>query len=57
MHYRRNGMFSVKTPQGAPLRLIKSSISIKQQWITLDHWACPLKTAQKTVVGLEKTTG
>ena len=31
MHYIRIGMFSVKTPQGTPLRLITSSIAIKQQ--------------------------
>ena len=31
MHYIRNGAFSVKTPQGTALRLIISSITIKQQ--------------------------
>ena len=31
-------MFSVKNPQGTPLRLITSTIAIKKQWLTLDHW-------------------
>ena len=54
MNYIRIGIFSVKTPHGTPLRFI-TSITIKQQWLTLDHWAClPLKTAQKTVMGLKK---
>ena len=54
MHYIRIGMFSVKTPQGTPLRLLTSSIAIKQQWLTLDHWVFSLTAAQKTVVGLKK---
>ena len=33
-------MVSVKTPHGTPLRFI-TSITIKQQRLTLDHWACP----------------
>ena len=49
-------MFSVKTPEGTPLRFITSSIAIKQQWLTLDLIIkpFPLTTAQKTVVGLKK---
>ena len=47
MDYKRNGMFSVKTPQGTPLRLITSSIAVEQQWLTLDRWACPLNNNQK----------
>ena len=54
VNYIRIGMFSVKTPHGTSLRFI-TSITIKQQWLTLDHWAClPLKTAQKTVMGFKK---
>ena len=44
-------MFSV-----TPLRFITSSITIKRQWLTLDHLACPLTTAQKTMVDLKKAT-
>ena len=57
MHYIRTGMFSVKTPQGTPLTLITSSIAIKQQWLILDHWACPLNNSPKDSGGVEKTTG
>ena len=57
MHYIRIGMFSVKTPQGTPLRLITSSIAIKQQWLTLDHWACLVNKTPKDSDGVKKTTG
>ena len=50
-------MSSVKTPQGTPLRLITSSIAIKQQWITLDNWACPLNSSPKDSGGVKKTAG
>ena len=56
MHYIRIGMFSVKTPHGTPLRFI-TSIRTKQQWLTLDHWACPLNNSPKDSSELEKTTG
>ena len=54
MHYIRIGMFSVKTPHGTPLRFITSSITIKQQWLTLDHWACPLNNSPKDSGGFKK---
>ena len=57
MHYIRIGMFSVKTHHGTPLRFITSSITIKQQWLTLDHWACPLNNSPKDSDGVKKTTG
>ena len=37
MYYMRIGMFPVKTPRGTPLAFITSSITIKQQQLTLDH--------------------
>ena len=46
-----------KTPQGTPLRLISSSIAIKQQWLPLDHWVCPLNNSSKDSGGDKKTTG
>ena len=55
-HYIRTGMSSVKTPLGTPLRLRTSSssyfflqaeIAIKQQWFTLNHWACWLNDSPK----------
>ena len=64
--YIRIGMFSVKTPQGTPLRLITSSssyfflqvlIAIKQRWLTLDRWACPPHNNPKDSGGVKKTTG
>ena len=54
MHYMRNGMFSIKTPQGTQLRLITSSIAIKQQWLTLDHWVCPLSNSLKDSGGFKR---
>ena len=56
MHYIRIGMFSVKTPQGAPLRIITSSVAIKPQWLTLDHWECPLNNSLKDSGGVKKTS-
>ena len=57
MHYKRIGMFWVKAPHGTPLRFITSPITIKQQWLTLDHWASPLKNSPKDSGGFKKTTG
>ena len=37
MYYIRIGMFSAKTSHGAALRFITSSVTIKQQRLTLDH--------------------
>ena len=54
MYYIRIGMFSVKTRHGTPLRFITSSITIKQQWLTLDHWTCPLNNSPKESGGLKK---
>ena len=57
MHYVRIEMFSVKTPHGTPLRFITCSIIIKQQWLTLNHWACTLNNSLKDSGGFKKTTG
>ena len=46
----------LKPVQGTPLRLITSSVAIKQQWLTLDYWACPLNNSPKDS-GVKKTTG
>ena len=50
-------MFSVKTLQATPLKLTASSIAIKQQWLTLGHWACPLNNSPKDSGGVKKTRG
>ena len=47
MYYIRTGISSVKTPHGTLLRFTTSSITKKQQWWTLDHWACPLNNSPK----------
>ena len=47
-------MVSVKTPHCTPLRFITSSITIKHQWLTLDHWACPLNGSPKDSGGFKK---
>ena len=49
-------MFSAKTPHGTSLRFI-TSITIKQQWLTLDHWACPLNNSPKGSGGFKMTAG
>ena len=54
MHYIRIGMFSVKTPQGIPLTLITSSLAIKQQWLTLDHWVFLFNNSPKDSGGFKK---
>ena len=48
-------MFSVKIPHDTPLRFITSSIT-KQNSLTLDHWACPLKNSRKDSGGFKKKT-
>ena len=55
-------MFSVKTAQGTPLRLITSSsyfflqvqVVIKQQWLMLDHGTCSLNNNPKNSGGVKK---
>ena len=47
-------MFSVKTPHGTQLRFITSSLTIKQQWLTWDHWACTFKIGPKDSDGFKK---
>ena len=54
MYYIRIGLFSVKTPNSTPRRFIISSITIKQQWLTLEHWACPLNNRPKDSGGSKK---
>ena len=54
MYHIRIGMFSVKTPQATPLRLITSLTAVEQQWLTLDHWACPLNNSPKDSGGVKK---
>ena len=54
MHYMGIGMFSVKTPLGTPLRFITSSITMKQQQLTLDHLACLLNNSPKDSGGFKK---
>ena len=54
MHYIRIAMFSAKAPNGTLLRFIISLTTIKQQWLILDHWACPLNNSQKGSSGFKK---
>ena len=57
MYYIRIGIFSVKTCHGPPLTFITSSITKKQQGLTLDHCACPLNNSPKDSGGFKKATG
>ena len=56
VHYIRIGILAVKTPHGTPLRFITSSVTINQQWLTLDHSALPLNNSPKDSGGFKKTT-
>ena len=61
MHYIRTGIFSVKTPQGTPLKLLTFSLSYfssslnsnRTIGLILDHWACPVINSNPKV-GLKK---
>ena len=53
MLYIRIGMFLVKT---SPMRFITSSITIQQQWLTLDHWSCPLNNSPKDSGGFKNNS-
>ena len=57
MHYIRIGIFSVKTPHGTSLRFITTSVTIKQQQLTLDHCVSPFNNNPKDSGGFKKTTG
>ena len=46
-------MFLVKT---SPMRFITSSITIQQQWLTLDHWSCPLNNSPKDSGGFKNNS-
>ena len=63
-HYIRIGMVTVKTSLGTPYNLfiklfffIQVYIVIKQEWLTLDHWVCPINNSPKESGGVKKATG